>query len=281
MFNGIIVPNFGDYSDPRTLAELAHEAEESGWDGFFVFDHMLSGDMGIPVADPWIALAAIAMHTSRIRIGPMVTPLSRRRPWKVARETATLDRLSNGRLILGVGIGGPPDREFGSFGEVTDARERAAKLDEGLDILLGLWSGGPFTYRGRYYQIENALFLPRPVQRPRIPIWVGAKWRNKAPLRRAAKWDGVFPVPHDDEPITPEDLRDLVAYVATRRTNTGPFDVVLADRITVTDGTRTADSVAAYEEAGLNWWIQRVGHPWVGALEDTRRQVRGGPPRPR
>ena len=138
---GVLAPNFGDYSDPRVLGDLAFEAEEAGWDGFFLFDHILSGEPAIPVADPWIALSAIAMRTTRIRIGPMLTPLPRRRPWKLARETVSLDHLSGGRLVLGVGLWGPPEREYETFGEVSDPRLRAEKLDDGLDVLTGLWSG--------------------------------------------------------------------------------------------------------------------------------------------
>ncbi len=138
---GLLLPNFGDHSHPRKLAELANVAEDAGWDGFFIFDHILPSVPGTPVVDPWIAMSAIAMVTNRIRLGTMVTPLPRRRPWKLARETASLDALSDGRLVLGLGLGGPPDREFETFGEESDDKIRAAQLDEGLEVLTGLWKG--------------------------------------------------------------------------------------------------------------------------------------------
>ena len=250
---GIDIPNFGDYSSPRTLAELAAEAEDAGWDGFFIFDHILSSVASIPVGDPWIALSAIAVRTTRIRIGPMVTPLPRRRPWKVAREATSLDILSGGRLILGVGLGGPPEREFERFGESGDMKARAKMLDESLDVLVGLWTGETFSYDGEHYTEREVTFLPRPLQSPRIPIWVGAKWRNRAPLRRAARWDGVFPIPHAGETITPESLKSVVSYVNAHRTSSHPLDVVLADQTEEREPHRAAESVVAYAEAGVTW----------------------------
>ena len=272
---GLDAANFGDYSEPRTLANLAKEAEDAGWDGFFVFDHILPTDAEVQLFDPWIALAAIAMSTSTIRIGPMVTPIPRRRPWKLARETVSIDRLSGGRLILSVGLGGPAEREFEKFGEPVDAKVRAEMLDEGLEVLKGLWSGGPFSYQGRHYRLHDVVFAPPPVQSPRIPVWIGAKWRNKRPLRRAARWDGVLPIPHDGETITPDDLRTVVGYVGKHRVTDAGFDVVLADH----DGSRTADSLAAYARAGLTWWVQRIHSPWTRSLDDTRARIREGPPR--
>lgn len=164
MFYGVHVQNSGEYGDPRILVDLAREAEEAGWDGFFIWDHLLySVQETLPVVDSWIALAAIALNTRHVRIGPMVTPLARRRPWKLAREAASLDLLSNGRLVLGVGLGEPAEVEFARFGEVSDARTRAAKLDEALAVLAGLWSGEPFSHEGVHYSIREATFLPTPV----------------------------------------------------------------------------------------------------------------------
>ena len=177
---GLIVQMTGSLGYPQPLARLAREAEAAGWDGFFIWD-VFGGDSAAPapVVDPWIALAAIAATTERIRFGPMVTPLPRRRPWKLAREAASLDQLSGGRLILGVGIGTPPE-EFARFGEQVDPRIRAEMLDEGLEVLTGLWSGEPFSFQGRHYRVEEATLLPRPVQQPRIPIWVGGTWPRAA-----------------------------------------------------------------------------------------------------
>ena len=169
MHFGIHLPIFGPYGDALRLADLAAEAEEAGWDGFFLWDAVANA---LPLVDPWVALTAIALNTKRIRLGPLVTPLSRRRPWKVARETVSLDHLSHGRLILGAGSGGDPE-EFDDLGEARDPKIRAAMLEEGLEVLINLWSGKTFTFEGSYYHIQTAQFLPRPLQSPRIPIWVG------------------------------------------------------------------------------------------------------------
>ncbi|HEU5199002.1 MAG TPA: LLM class flavin-dependent oxidoreductase [Ktedonobacterales bacterium] len=200
---GIHVPNFGDWPNPRTLAELAREAEETGWDGFFLWDH-LQTDPVMPFADPWVALAAMAQQTERIRLGPLVTPLPRRRPWQVARETVSVDQLSGGRLVLGVGIGINGWREYSAFGEPTDKVLHGAMLDEGLEVLTSLWSGEPFSFQGQHYQAQDVCFLPKPVQQPRIPIWVAGIWPNKKPFRRAVRWDGIFAHLDDGErpPIT-------------------------------------------------------------------------------
>lgn len=154
---GVTIPNFGHFFNPRSLAALAHDAEEAGWDGFFLWDHVFYGLF--PTVDPWIALAAIAMATYHMRIGPMVTPLPRRRPPKLARETVSLDHLSGGRLTLGVGIGALP-WEWDHLGEQTNIRTRGAMLDEGLDLLTEIWSGRPVTHRGEHYIAMSMALSP-------------------------------------------------------------------------------------------------------------------------
>ncbi len=211
-------PPFGDYSDARYLADMAREAEAAGWDGFFIWDHIFFDPSFHPIADPWVALAAIAINTQRIRIGMVVTPLARRRPWKLARETVSVDRLSGGRLILGIGLGDPVQWDFGFFGEERDNKVRAKKLDEGLDILAGLWSGEPFSYQGEHYQLAEMIFLPRPAQTPRIPVWVGGNWDKHAPMRRAARWDGYVPLKWGDI-LTPDEWRDIMAYIQQHRSS--------------------------------------------------------------
>jgi alkanesulfonate monooxygenase SsuD/methylene tetrahydromethanopterin reductase-like flavin-dependent oxidoreductase (luciferase family) len=201
------VPNFEDYSDVRTVAALAADAEAAGWDGFFVWDHLaFVKAWRLRIADPWVLLTGVALATERLRLGPMVTPLPRRRPWKLARETVTLDRLSGGRLVLGVGLGEPPEDEYGSFGEPTDPVVRAAMLDEGLEVLTRLWSGETVSFAGRHYRVDEVAFRPTPVQRPRIPIWVAGAWPRPGPLRRAARFDGSCPLkvgPDGWSPWTP------------------------------------------------------------------------------
>jgi alkanesulfonate monooxygenase SsuD/methylene tetrahydromethanopterin reductase-like flavin-dependent oxidoreductase (luciferase family) len=199
--SAVSLPLFDALADPAVVARLAAEAEEAGWHGVFVWDHVRWNAPIQQVADPWITMAAIATATERVRIGPMVTPLPRRRPVKVARETATLDRLSGGRLILGVGIG--LDRfagEFSKTGEQVDDRLRGEMLDEALEILAAAWSGEPVHHHGTHYTVDDIQFLPRPVQRPGIPVWAAAFTGNRKPLRRAARCDGLFPanVDHPD-----------------------------------------------------------------------------------
>jgi len=279
---GISIPNFGDYFHPRTLAALARDAEQAGWDGFFLWDHMLFWPgFREPVADPWVALAAVASSTERIRLGPLVTPIPRRRPWKLARETVTLDHLSNGRLILGVGLGFPPDAEFAFFGEEPDERVRAAKLDEGLAVLTGLWGGEPFSFDGEHFHLAEMSFLPRPVQSPRIPIWVAGMWPNHAPFRRAARWDGVAPILRDQGPensLTPAQIAEIVAYVVVHRTTSDPFDVVLGGTTPGGDHAQGRDIVAPYADAGLTWWIEGI-HSLRGSLDEMQTRIRQGPPR--
>lgn len=271
----INLPAFHAFSDVRALADLAREAEEMGWDGFFIWDHMQTEPNG-PTADPWVALTAIALKTERIRFGALVTPLPRRRPWKFARETATLDQLSSGRLIVGVGIGSDHWREYSAFGEATDDRAHGAMLDEALDVVTGLWSGQPFSYEGHYYTVHDAHFLPAPKQQPRIPIWVAAVWPNKAPMRRAARWDGVFPIHWDDTPMSPEEIREMVAYIGQQRRAQEPFDVVLAGGMGMLSRDEVADRLRGYAAAGVTWWQE--GFLPGDTIEEVRARIQQGPP---
>src|SRR5829696_3042689 len=178
------LPNFGPYGDIGAMADLGRLAEDRGWDGFFVWDHVTwLRDDPQPVADPWILLTAVALATTHLRVGTMVTPVARRRPAKLAREAASLDRLSGGRLTLGVGLGSPLDDEFVAVGEPGDPKLLAVRLDEGLDVLAAAWSGEPVDFHGTTTHVDGVTFLPRPVQRPRIPLWVGGTWPRRAPLR--------------------------------------------------------------------------------------------------
>jgi alkanesulfonate monooxygenase SsuD/methylene tetrahydromethanopterin reductase-like flavin-dependent oxidoreductase (luciferase family) len=245
----VFVAPFDELADPRLLARLAHRAEELGWDGFFVWDHITYSPPTSGILDPWIVLAAIAMTTERVAIGPMVTPLSRRRVHKLARETATLDRLSDGRLIMGVGLGSDRHGELAPFGEVTNPKQRAALLDEGLDELVRFWDGA---------------FVPRPVQRPRIPIWCAATYPNRRPLRRAARWDGLFPVRVPD----PDALAEMAAETAAHRApDAGPFDLA----ITVKPG----HDVAPWEAAGATWTLTEFDS--TPKLDAVRAAIEAGP----
>ena len=208
MKRGVFLAPFDELARPKLLMELASKMEELGWDGLFLWDHVRYRAPTREVLDPWVTLSAIATVTERLRIGPMVTPVSRRRPQKLARETVTLDHLSSGRLTLGVGLGGDNNGELGPFGEETDPKARARLLDDGLEKLAGYWAGE---------------FEPVPVQQPRIPVWVAGRWPNRRPLRRAVRWDGFFPI---DLP-EPDALGELAAEVAgLREDSDAPFDVV-------------------------------------------------------
>ena len=275
---GIDTPQFGPYADPRVLARLARETEDAGWDGFFIWDHINVG-WPDPVADPWIALAAMASATERIRLGPLVTPLFRRHPWKLARETVTLDHLSNGRLTLGVGLGGDWFKEVSAFDGSVDDRIRASMLDEGLAILTGLWSGKNFSFEGEHYKVRDTQFLPTAVQKPRIPIWVAGTWPRKKPFLRAARYDGTVPMGGDiEKPLTPSDIRAIAEFIAQHRESDAPFDLVVSGETPSDDPARARDFVAAYEEAGATWYLEST-LPWKQPFDDFRRRIAAGPPR--
>lgn len=272
----IYLPTVKEFADVRLLADLARDAEEAGWDGVFVWDvlSLSLDDRPSPQVDAWTALAAIAATTRHVRIGPIVEAVARRRPWKLARETVSVDRLSGGRLTLGVGLGADPDTEFAAFSENPSPRVRAQKLDEGLAVLTKLWSGRPVTHRGRHYKVKSTTFLPRPQQRPRIPIWVGGAWPNTAALRRARRWDGFIPIHPDwpDEALTPEDYRAISAIVKTKR-RTRPFQLGVISTHAGDRPALTVDEARRYADAGVTWWLQSRDTP-----RKMRATIRRGPP---
>ena len=228
----INIPNFGDFADAATVARVASAAEAAGWDALFLWDHVVHDKRSQrSFGDPWMLLTAAALATTRIKLGPMVTPVPRRRPQQLARQVSTLDNLSDGRVIFGAGLGGPIEDEYGSFGEPTDPRLLAERLDEGLDLLDRYWSGEAVTHDGRHYHVEDVTLLPTPVQRPRVPVWIGGFWPHRPPMRRAARWDGAIPLflsaTHGHPPPVDE-VRDLVAYVRGHRDRDPgrPFELV-------------------------------------------------------
>lgn len=273
----IDLPNFGDYGDPRLLADLAGEAEEHGWDAFFIWNHIIAPG-AMPVADTTVTLAAIALVTHRIRFGPMVIPLPRRSPWTVAREAVTLDHLSNGRLILGIGAGGDWFTELTTFGLAVNDAVRAEQLDEGLAILTALMSGKEATHQGKHYTLKPTRFLPMPIQQ-RIPIWIAATWPRPRPFRRAAKYDGVAPVSADIETdLTVEQMRELRALIAKNRTSAAPFDIIQFGTTAGRSHEEDAHKVAAFAEAGATWWLEAPS-PWRSTIAQVRERIRFGPPK--
>ena len=267
---GVYISNYALQGDPNKFLELAIAAEDAGWDGFFMWDHNYAGK-DESIADPWITLAAIAARTEKIRIGTTVTPLPRRRPQTVAREVATLDILSKGRFILGVGLGGSSDNDYRKFGEDTTLKERAEKLDESLAILESLWSGKPFSFSGKHYTIEEVTFNPRPIQRPRVPIWCAGTWPIKSPFRRAARYDGVFPLGIED--LDFDDYVNIADYVRNHRESKKDFDMVLMGKST---GDAEKDSwIDEFAATGATWYAEvMMGDDFDGFLE---RIVQGPP----
>jgi alkanesulfonate monooxygenase SsuD/methylene tetrahydromethanopterin reductase-like flavin-dependent oxidoreductase (luciferase family) len=277
---GVFLPNFGPFGDARELGNLALAAERNGWDGFFIWDHILFQESPPQdVVDPWVALTTVAMRTERIRLGALMTPLARRRPWKVARETVSVDRLSGGRLIFGAGLGFPPRAEFELFGEDSDDRVRARKLDEALEILNGLWSGKPFSFQGEHFRVEETTFLPAPVQQPRPPVWVAGWWPNKPPLRRAARWDGLFSELVGGSVPSPDQLRDILGYIREHRTSSAPFEAVLGGH-TDPDPSSAGEIVGPYGDAGLSWWLEKIEPGRRNSISETLERIEAGPPRP-
>lgn len=253
----------------------------------FLWDH-LNRPYELPVADPWIALAAAAVVTTRIRLGTLLTPLARRRPWVLARQTVSMDVLSGGRLILGAGLGSAGGREveWAAFGEELDLKRRARLLDEGLDVLAGLWSGEAFTYDGDMHSVGPARFLPTPVQQPRIPVWIGGTWPHKAPFRRAARWDGVVPDLDREPGDRYEAFRAALAYARSQRTSRAPFDAVFLAKPDL-QAERTVQCAAAQKaaEAGATWWVADLSPAGLGVaweepwpLDELLGYVRMGPP---
>ena len=280
---GFVVPG----GDPRAVVELARYADEKGWDGFFVPDCISIDPREHPEApafDPWAVLAAVAISTERIKMGTMLTPLSRRRPWKLARETTTIDQMSNGRLILPVGLGALDDGGFGKVGEATGRKVRAQLLDEGLAILEGLWSGQPFSFQGEHYHVDDLLFLPTPVQKPRIPVWVVGAWPRERSMQRALRWDGLLPMTYGEDgtysPTTPAHIAQMKAYVDANRTQPGNYDIVMEGETLAGDRDQSLAKVRGFAEAGATWWLESA---WTAPERtDTgwlRDLISVGPPR--
>lgn len=269
---GVTLP----YLDPQVVADLAVEAENAGWDGIFVWDAIWG-------LDCWVVLTAAAARTQRIKLGPMLVPPSRKRPWEVASTAMTLDRFSNGRVIFSAGLGAP-DTGWAKVGEETDKKVRAARMDEALDVIRGFWSGKPFSYKGDYFQVDDVKCEPTPTQQP-IPIWVVGAWPYPKTLRRVAQYQGCicafkdyFTRPIDD---FGEDLKGIVKFVKADREKLGksatPFDFVIEGNTPGDDAKRTREILTPYIETGLTWWLENV---WkLETVEAMRERIKQGPPK--
>jgi len=289
-----VAPTIHDYADPVNLVELAKLAEAAGWDGYFICDHLLLDPEGmLGLADPTVVLGAIAAVTERMVIGSMVTPIARRRPWKVAKEFASLDQLSRGRVRIGVGLGGL-DQEFSNFGEDPDKKLLAKKTDEGLEIIQRLHAGEAVDFAGEHYQLTAARLLPSPIQQPRVPVWVAAMLPFKAGQRRAARWDGIVPqvmpmaleesqdaTDQDMRAImepTPEQIEEVVRFTDELRDTDKPFDIVVTGISCGLEREAAAEKLNAYERAGTTWWLEWLDCGMPGTYEPTVEQVSAGPP---
>lgn len=268
----------GSYGTLPQLLEMAEAADGTGWDGFFTWDAISLGETAI--WDPWVLLGAAAVRTRRVRLGALVFALARRRPWKVAREALTIDHLSGGRLVLPVGLGVLDDAGFSRVsGEATGARDRAEHLDDALAILDRAWAGERFSYQGTHHRIDDALFLPRPVQRPRIPVWPVGGWPSPRSMARAARWDGVvLQRTGSAEPLTPADVAEAVAWIAEHRTaGMAGYDVVVQD-VLPDDAGAAHDHAAAFAQAGATWFIDSRWDAATATPERLLAVVRQGPP---
>jgi len=272
MHYGIEVVTLGDYADPRLVVQLAQAAEAAGWEGVFIWDH-LGFTWGAPSGDPWVILAAVAQATRRLKLGTAVMPIPRRRPFVVANAVATLDLLSEGRVIFGAGLGGMPE-EFSAFGEPAGTRERAGRLDEGLDILSRLWAGEKVDHQGQYYTVNGVTLAPLPRQQPHPPIWIGGE--SRPAMRRAARWDGwIIGGVNEQGQITktPAQLAGQVAYIRQHRAKPGPFEVAMSGYSNPGESSLPRE----FEAAGLTWWLESL-HGFRGDFAELRARVMAGPP---
>jgi alkanesulfonate monooxygenase SsuD/methylene tetrahydromethanopterin reductase-like flavin-dependent oxidoreductase (luciferase family) len=275
--HGIFLPPFSELADPRRVARLAADAEQAGWDGFYLWDHMLAVP-GMAVAEAWTTLAAIAMATSRARLGALVTPLARRRPWVLARQIATLDQLSVGRLVVGIGLGDDGWREFSAFGEEAAPRVRGELLDESLEILQELLAGNALLHAGRHYAVDSPPLLPAPVQDP-VPIWAAVRWPNRKPLARAARVQGCFPIfpnagsrpvpPPADELVR---LRAELAGLGAARS----LDIAVCCALHLLPLDERAGAAATAADAGVTWLLEAFAPGQDAAAVEA--YVRSGPP---
>ena len=267
--------------DVRTLGDLTEEAETAGWDGLFISDAMAIAAKDFPdfdFFDPWVGLAVMAMRSERLRIGTLITPLPRRRPWKLARETLSIDHLSKGRLILGVGLGAAEhDGGFFKVGEPTDIKVRAQLLDEGLAVLTGLWTGKPFSFNGQHHQVQEMTMLPPPVQSPRIPIWVPGVWQKPKSMERALRWDGIIPQKYKSmSRMTAAEIKELKRFVDEHRQQDSAFDIIAGGETSGTNRAGAVKKVRPYLKAGATWWLESK---WTFSADELRARIKQGPPR--
>ncbi|MCX6050096.1 MAG: LLM class flavin-dependent oxidoreductase [Chloroflexi bacterium] len=269
---GFVIPG----GSPRECTELAAEAEQAGWDGVFISEVVWG-------FDAWVILAGMAMVTQRVKLGTMLTPVSRRRPWKLASELLTLDHLSNGRALLSAGLGAI-DTGFANFGEATDRKLRAELLDEGLAIITGLWRGQPFNFQGKHYQVQETTFFPPPppIQQPRIPIWVVGAWPRTRSMQRVARYDGWLTSKMEASgfsvDVTAEEIKAAKAFIDEHRIEASPFDIIKEGETPGDEPQKAAAIVHTYAEMGYTWWIESKWD-YADGMPGVRKRIQQGPPR--
>jgi alkanesulfonate monooxygenase SsuD/methylene tetrahydromethanopterin reductase-like flavin-dependent oxidoreductase (luciferase family) len=267
---GFIIPDLQDASI-AAIAELAHEAEQSGWDGVFFWD----ADWHI---SPWVAIAAMALATRQARLGAILHPLAWRQPWLFARDSASLDQLSQGRLTISIGMGAVETQDFARgrtrFGSPVDRAVRAQLIDEGLDIVNGLWSGKPFSYHSQHYDFDAFQLQVTPVQQPRIPIWAVGMWGKPKSMARVARCDGMLV--SAASPIA--EIQAIQAFIAEQRSLSTPFELVM-EADTRNDTPDVARSKANnWAEQGIAWWVESMWSPGI-TIAMARERISMGPPR--
>jgi alkanesulfonate monooxygenase SsuD/methylene tetrahydromethanopterin reductase-like flavin-dependent oxidoreductase (luciferase family) len=278
---GLDVPITGEYANINKLIELAQDAESAGWDGFFLWDTLWdSTSSNKATADPIVALSALALKTKKLRLGLMLTPIVRRRPWKFAKEMVSLDHLSKGRLIVGLGLGFNKT-ELTKFNEDDNLKIRGEKFDEALEILIGLWKGEKYSFNGKYYQVNDVQISPKPYQNPRIPIWLGGFWPNRKPFRRAAKFEGMYPgiinpESNSNEDVTTiEDFKKMIEYLKKHRKNMDNFDIMHYG-LTPSDPIEAGKIVKEWKDAGTTWWAESNDRD---TFEEHKVRIVSGPPK--
>lgn len=275
MKHAIFLPPFDGLADVERMADLAVLAEGSGWDGFFVWDHLRYASPVRDILDPYVCLAVMAARTSRITLGPMVTPLIRRRPQVVARQAVALDRLSKGRLVMGFGIGDDyPGGELACFGELTDAAERGRALNEGIAIFQGLVSGKEVNITGKFCRAQEVAFQPTAYRTDGIPVWTAGRWPNPAPIRRAAQHDGMMVI----QLTEPEQVDVLKAKLVEAGADLDHFDIVLWGQRDEKMVHREDERYAQWAQAGVTWFLTGPG-PYNLVFDEVCEYVAAGPPR--
>jgi len=270
---GVTLP----YGDARITANLAQQAEKAGWDGVFVGD-------AVWCVDPFIQLTAAAMSTNKIRLGTMVLAMPLRRPNHVASESMAIDRLSGGRLILGMATGATWMGWQGFPDEVIDTRARAEMLDEAIDIITRLHQSEQFDFDGKHYhiklsQVDTVHYPPKTIQQPRVPMWIPGAWPRMKSMRRVLKCDGLLPMKMNidgrAEDVTPVDLREMKAYIDANRKLTTPFDYTIEGQTNNLGPAQARDKIMPWIEAGITWWIEGT---WNLSREEVEARICLGPP---